>query len=100
MGIDYTKLRKRLKENNITQSELAERLRISKSGLSMKFSRGSYFTPYEVLKIKTILNMNEFEVAEELFGLDLKQGVEEIKEDLREECKREVYYQFKERFLG
>ena len=98
--IDYTKLRKRLKENNITQSELAELLNISKSGLSMRFKRGSYFTLYEVLKIKTILNMNEFEIAEELFGLDLQQGVEEIKEELREECKQEVYYQFQERFLG
>lgn len=98
--IDYTKFRKRLKEKNITQLELARLLNISTSGLSMRFTRGSYFTPYEVLKIKTILDMTEFEIAEELYGLDLEMGVEEIKEDLREECKRDVYYQLQERFLG
>ena len=66
MGIDLTALKKEIQRANMTYSEMAEKLGITRSAFSKKMSGVNDFKASQVWEIKKILNLSG-EKAEEIF---------------------------------
>lgn len=66
MGVDFTALKKEIQRANMTYSNMAEKLGITRSAFSKKMSGVNDFKASQVWKIKKILNLSG-EKAEEIF---------------------------------
>lgn len=66
MGVDFTALKKEIQRANMTYSNMAEKLGITRSAFSKKMSGVNDFKASQVWEIKKILNLSG-EKAEEIF---------------------------------
>lgn len=66
MGIDLTELKKEIQRANMTYSDMAEKLGITRSVFSKKMSGVNDFKASQVWEIKKILNLSG-EKAEKIF---------------------------------
>lgn len=66
MGVDLMALKKEIKRANMSHSDMAEKLGITRSAFSKKMSGVNDFKASQVWEIKKILNLSG-EKAEEIF---------------------------------
>lgn len=64
---DYSKLKGKIKENFLLQSEFAECLKISDTSLSNKLNNKTFFSQDEIQKSINIFKLNPVEVIEIFF---------------------------------
>lgn len=64
----YKELRKELIERNMTAKELAQRIGMAESALSMRMSGKREFRSYEILKISKVLQLSKDRVMAIFFG--------------------------------
>ena len=69
MLFDYSKLKGKIKEKGLTQEELANKIEIDKSTLSLKINNQSVFTQEEIFKIINILEISPEEIEEYFFTI-------------------------------
>lgn len=69
MLFDYSKLKGKIKEKGLTQEELANKIEIDKSTLSLKINNQSVFTQEEIFKIINILEIAPEEIEEYFFTI-------------------------------
>ena len=69
MLFDYSKLKGKIKEKGLTQEELANKIEIDKSTLSLKINNQSVFTQEEIFKIINILGIAPEEIEEYFFTI-------------------------------
>ena len=66
---DYSKLKGRIRECFLTQSDFAQRLEISDTSLSNKLNNKTYFDQDEIQKSIMIFNLTPLETFEYFFTL-------------------------------
>ena len=64
---DYSKLKGRIKEKNLTQEELANKIGINKSTISLRLNNQSSFIQDEIDKIIKILDIPAEEIKKYFF---------------------------------
>lgn len=64
---DYSKLKGRIKETNVTQEELAKTIGIGRVSLNQKLNNKQEFSQIEISKICDILEINELDIGEYFF---------------------------------
>lgn len=69
MIFDSNKLKGMIKEKELTQEEIAQRLNISKSTFNLKINGNAYFSQEEIFKISTILDIPDNLFKEYFFTL-------------------------------
>ncbi len=67
MKFNYSKLRGKIRECNLTQEQLAEAIRINKGTLSAKLNGQFAFTTTEMLSIGAALNIPKNELGDYFF---------------------------------
>ncbi len=67
MNFNYSKLRGKIRECNLTQEQLAEAIRINKGTLSAKLNGQFAFTTTEMLSIGSALNIPKNELGDYFF---------------------------------
>ena len=72
MSMDYSRLRERMREMNITQKELAARIPASESHFCKKMSGEYPFTQDEILKICDILKIPADKVSYYFFTVKVE----------------------------
>ena len=65
---DYSKLLGRLREKNITQSELANKLGISETSLNRKLKSKTQFKQNEMIRILDIADLDVYNIATYFFA--------------------------------
>ena len=68
MKFNYSKLRGRIREYNLTQEQLADVIEINKSTLSAKLNGQFAFTTTEMLSIGAALNIPKNELGDYFFA--------------------------------
>ena len=69
MIFDSNKLKGIIKEKQLTQEEMAQKLNISKSTFNLKINGNAYFSQEEIFKISRILNIPDNLFKEYFFTL-------------------------------
>lgn len=64
---DYSKLKGRIKETNVTQRELAENIGIGRVSLNQKLNNKQEFSQTEISKICDVLEIDELDIGEYFF---------------------------------
>lgn len=64
---DYSKLKGRMKEKEISQEDLATRIGKNKSTVSLKFNNQGQFTQEEIVNISEILEIPVQQISEYFF---------------------------------
>lgn len=67
MKFNYSKLRGRIREHNLTQEQLADAIGINKGTLSAKLNGQFDFTAAEMLSIGAALNISKNELGDYFF---------------------------------
>ena len=67
MTYDYSKLKGRMKEKELTQEDVAKHIDKDKSTLNLKLNNQSYFVQDEILKIVNLLEIPAEEIKEYFF---------------------------------
>lgn len=66
---DYTKLKNRISNNNMTQEQVAKAIGISKGAFSQKINGSVAFSQDDVIKISGVLNIPKTKIYEYFFTL-------------------------------
>ena len=66
---DYTKLKERIQDNNLTQEQVAKSIGISKGAFSQKINGSVAFSQDDVIKISDVLNIPKTKIYEYFFTL-------------------------------
>ncbi len=64
---DYSKLKGRMKEKNFTQEDIAKKLGLNKSTISLRLNNQSLFVQDEINKIIKLLDIPSDEIKEYFF---------------------------------
>lgn len=65
---DYSKLRGKIRENGLTQEELAKELSVAPATLSLKLNNASEFSQSEIRDMCEILNITGAELSDYFFS--------------------------------